>query len=260
MTDYVVNASSGELVDDPAFSTANGALVRQNQSNAGSNTPWTLVPLADGNDEIVNASTGKVLDDPAFSTSNGTFVDQWQLNGGTNQQWTLVPLADGNDEIVNAFSHKVLDDPAFSRANGTRIQQYQPNGGMNQQWVLFVPQSPATTSPNWVGLRRRNQPLPSAERFGDPRRRLVDSPDGDRDEWQHRVIHLGGHRRRLQWDRREHRHLATDPQRRGLLLRLVATVVEHRRPDRHVHLHDDSLAGRFDHGLGHLRDFGDPRG
>ncbi len=151
VTDYVINASSGELVDDPGLSTANGTLVQQYPSNGSNNTPWTLVPLADGNVEIVNASTGKVLDDPDFSTSNATFIDQWQLNGGTNQQWTLVPLADGNDEIVNAFSNKVLDDPAFSRANGTDIDQWQLNGGMNQQWVLFVPNTSATSSPNWSG-------------------------------------------------------------------------------------------------------------
>ncbi len=150
-TEYLVNAYSGLVVDDPAFSTANGTLLEQYQYNGGTNQQWTLVQLADGNDLIVNKSSGKVLDDPAFSTASTTPMDQYQLNGGANQQWKLDLLVDGNDKIVNAFSGKVLDDPAFSRANGAHIIQYQPNGGMNQEWVLFVPNTTAVTNTKWSG-------------------------------------------------------------------------------------------------------------
>ena len=96
VTNYVVNASSGKVLDDPDSSTSNGTPIQQYQLNLGSNQQWAFIPLADGDDLIVNASSGKVLDDPNSSTSNGTTVIQYQLNGGTNQQWKLVALTDGN--------------------------------------------------------------------------------------------------------------------------------------------------------------------
>ena len=135
VTDYVVNASSGKVLDDPNSSTSNGTN-RAVAAQARTNQQWTFVPLADGNDLIVNASSGKVLDDPNSSTSNGTGIIQYQLNGGTNQQWKLVALTDGNCEVINASSGKVLADPNSSTSNGTAIQQFQPNGGTNQQWSI----------------------------------------------------------------------------------------------------------------------------
>ena len=98
MTDYVVNASSGKVLDDPDFSTSNGTQIQQYQLDLGSNQQWVFIPLANGKDLIVNASSGKVLDDPNSSNSNGTTVIQYQLNGGTNQQWNLVAQMDGNWE------------------------------------------------------------------------------------------------------------------------------------------------------------------
>ena len=88
---YIVNAFSGKVLDDPGFSTSNGAVIQQFQLNGGANQRWNLVPLANGNFEVFNAFSGKVLDDPAFSTANGTDIQQYQLNGGANQQWKLLP-------------------------------------------------------------------------------------------------------------------------------------------------------------------------
>ena len=138
VTDYVVNASSGKVLDDPDFATSNGAVIQQYQPNGGANQRWVFVPLADGNDLIVNASSGDVLDDPDFSTSNGTRIIQYQLNGGLNQQWTIDALANGNDEVFNAYSGKVLDDPDFSTSNGDQIDQWQVYGAANQQWILLA--------------------------------------------------------------------------------------------------------------------------
>ena len=139
---YIVNASSGKGLDDPDFSTSNGAVIDQWQPNGGANQQWNLVPLSDGNDEVVNAYSGKVLDDPGLSTSNGTLIEQDQLKGGLGQQWKIDALTDGNDEVVNAYSGKVLDDPDFSTSDGTQIQQYQLNGGLNQQWTLLLSTAP----------------------------------------------------------------------------------------------------------------------
>ncbi len=151
LNDYVVNASSGQVLDDPNSSTSNGTTIDQWPINYATNQHWTFVPLADGNYEVVNEASGLVLGDPGYSTSNGTGIIQWQLNDGMNEQWQLDPLSNGNYALVNAYSHLTLDDPNFSTSNGTSVIQYQWNGGMNQQWVLFVPNTTATTTPNWSG-------------------------------------------------------------------------------------------------------------
>ena len=118
VTDYVVNASSGKVLEDPWFSTSNGSLIQQYPLNLGANQRWVFVPLAGGNDLIVNASSGEVLDDPSFSTSNGTPIHQYQLNGGTNQQWKIVGQADGNRWCTTRTAARCLPTH-LSTTNGT---------------------------------------------------------------------------------------------------------------------------------------------
>ena len=81
---YVINVSSGKVLDDPWLtflprrsspsggSTSNGAVIQQYQLDGGANQQWNFNQLPNGNFKIVNASSGKVLDDPGFSTSINT--------------------------------------------------------------------------------------------------------------------------------------------------------------------------------------------
>jgi hypothetical protein len=39
---YIVNSSSGKVLDDPGFSTSNGAIIQQYQWNGGANQQWKL--------------------------------------------------------------------------------------------------------------------------------------------------------------------------------------------------------------------------
>src|SRR5271166_5907915 len=121
---YIVNEASGKVLDDPAFSTSNGAVIDQWQLNGGVNQQWKLIRQPDGNYWIVNASNGKVLGDPGFSTSNGTPIIQWDPNDGLNEQWQIDTLGNGNIEIVNAYSGMVLGDPGSSTINGTQMIQW----------------------------------------------------------------------------------------------------------------------------------------
>src|SRR5690242_13524294 len=81
---YLMNVASGKVLDDPGFSTADGAHIQQFQLNGGANQQWNLNYKGHGNYEIANAYSGKVLDDPGFSTTAGTPVNQFQRNGGAN--------------------------------------------------------------------------------------------------------------------------------------------------------------------------------
>jgi hypothetical protein len=93
---YIVNAFSGKMLNDPAFSTSNGAVIQQFQPTGGANQRWNLLRQANGNYEVLNAFSGKVLTDPNFSIRNGTPIEQFQRSGSRNQQWKLVALANGN--------------------------------------------------------------------------------------------------------------------------------------------------------------------
>src|SRR5271166_6069215 len=73
---YIVNEASGKVLDDPAFSTSNGAVIDQWQLNGGANQQWNVVPQKDGRFELVNVSSSKALTDPNFSKSNGTIIQQ----------------------------------------------------------------------------------------------------------------------------------------------------------------------------------------
>jgi hypothetical protein len=75
------------VLDDPGFSTADGAHMQQFQLNGGLNQQWRFVPLDDGTFEVMNASSGKILDIPSFSTSKGALVNQFHWTGGLNQRW-----------------------------------------------------------------------------------------------------------------------------------------------------------------------------
>src|SRR4051794_13306909 len=75
---YIMNVASGEVLDDPGSSTANGRQVQQFQLNGGANQKWNLNDKGNGKYEIANAYSDKVLDIPGFSTANGTPVNQFQ--------------------------------------------------------------------------------------------------------------------------------------------------------------------------------------
>jgi hypothetical protein len=135
---YLVNEYSGEVLEDPGSSTANGTKVDQYHLNGGANQQWNLNYLSNGNAEIINVASGKALDNPGFSTANGTAMQQYTLNGGTNQQWKVEWQTDGSYVLVNAASNKALDEPGWSAADGTVMQQYQVNGGANQRWRVMT--------------------------------------------------------------------------------------------------------------------------
>jgi hypothetical protein len=147
---YIVNASSGKVLDDPGGSTSNGAVIDQWQLNGGANQRWNLIPVGNGDFMIQNLASQLVLDN-SLSTSNGTVIDQWQpeRQPSYNQLWIIQPQPDGNDLIISAYSGQVLDDSGSSSSNGTQLIQYPSNGGSNQEWILLAA-GDSTASTNYI--------------------------------------------------------------------------------------------------------------
>jgi len=135
-------AAGGNLLDEPAGTTANNAtLARQGHPTGLANQEWLFIPLADGNQLIVNAESGMALDDPGFSKQNGTPIQVFQLDGGLNQQWTVVNEGSlygvKNYTISNASSGLVLTDPGSSTDDGEYVIQYTYLfNTRNQLWIL----------------------------------------------------------------------------------------------------------------------------
>jgi hypothetical protein len=64
----IVNMNSGEVLDDPDFSRANGTPIQEFQLNGGQNQEWIISTQGDGNVVLTNASSGLVLDEPGPGT------------------------------------------------------------------------------------------------------------------------------------------------------------------------------------------------
>ena len=84
----IASQYSGQVLDDPAFSTTNGTQIDQYPANGGSNQHWWVDQQSDGSYKIWNKSSGLVLD-TASATVNGKPLIQWAWNGGNQQRWFL---------------------------------------------------------------------------------------------------------------------------------------------------------------------------
>ena len=87
-----VNASTGEVLDDPDFSTSNGAGIQQYQLNGGLNQQWSIgdagsVDGVEAGNVISNAYSTLMLDGP---TGNSTSLIQDQFNPSSlTQCWQI---------------------------------------------------------------------------------------------------------------------------------------------------------------------------
>ena len=127
---------SGDCLNDPGDSTANGTDMIQWTYGTSANEEWTFNQNSDGSYTLVNAYSGLVLDDPGSNGSNGTPVDQWSSNGGSNQHWRVNSLGGGYYEIQNVATGLVLDDPGSSTTAGQKLDLWSWNGGSNQYWYI----------------------------------------------------------------------------------------------------------------------------
>jgi hypothetical protein len=138
-TYLIVNASSGLVLDDPAYSNSDGAVIDQFQPNNGGNQEWKIAQQSDGYYTIQNAYSLKVLDDQQGSTSNGTPIIQYTWMFQDNQEWAL--LAAGNGPAVTYYVQNQSDHEVLDSAGGVEsdpLTQNGYNGGIYQQWT-FVP-------------------------------------------------------------------------------------------------------------------------
>ncbi|MBV8251904.1 MAG: RICIN domain-containing protein [Chitinophaga sp.] len=132
----ITSASSGKVIDVPASSTSDGALIQQWVWGWGTNQQWTFTYLNNGFYRITSVNSGKALADPGFSTANGQQMIQYTWQETYDQEWQVTANTDGTYTIKNRYSQKVLDVNGGSTANGAAIIQYDDHNGANQHWYI----------------------------------------------------------------------------------------------------------------------------
>jgi glucosylceramidase len=142
----VVNANSGDCVDDTNGSTSNGAAVQQWACTSGNtNQEWQFQPTDSGYYKVVSRNaTTQAWDVTGGSgaTGNGTPIQLWAYGGGTNQQWKPTLQSDGSYTFTARNSGtECLDVTNRSTANGTQLQQWACTSGDTAQAFHLVPQS-----------------------------------------------------------------------------------------------------------------------
>jgi hypothetical protein len=142
---YLINAASGKVLDEPAGSTTLGAVIDQYQITGSANQQWQIVPLSNDYSAIVNTQTNLALIDSdyspsgVYSPSGATSVRQWEwIPADPAEQWLFYPQPSGTVAIQNLSTGKFLDDPNFSTSNLTGMINYPFNGGLNQQWNMVA--------------------------------------------------------------------------------------------------------------------------
>jgi endoglucanase len=133
-TYYIKNRSSGDVIDIPAFNSAQGTVLDQWPLNHGVNQKWVVTRLSCYLYSIRSAMDGESADILSQSTSSGAKVDQYDYWGGGNQQFLIVRNSAGYYTISSINSLDPVEVPGSSATAGTQLEQGNPAGTANQQW------------------------------------------------------------------------------------------------------------------------------
>jgi outer membrane protein assembly factor BamB len=135
---YIIkSAYSGLVVDDPAFSSANGAVMQQYQINGGTNQKWILNNLGNNVVSLINEASGLALEVAGSSTSNSALVDQGTYQNQPSQQWNVTLVSPGVYELTNLQSGQCLDVDGGVMTSGAKIDQYPYKTVAWQQWSFL---------------------------------------------------------------------------------------------------------------------------
>jgi endoglucanase len=130
----IKNRNSGDVIDIPAFNSAQGTVLDQWPQNNGVNQKWVVTRLTCDLYSVKSAMDGESLDILGQSASSGAGVDEYDYWGGGNQQFLIVRNSAGYYTISSINSLDPVEVPGSSKTAGTHLDQATSNGGANQQW------------------------------------------------------------------------------------------------------------------------------
>ncbi len=133
-TYYVENRNSGDVIDIPAYHTAQGTDLDQWPRNNGSNQRWKVTRLSCNLYEITSVLDGESIDILGQSTGNGARVDEYDYWSGGNQQFILTKNSAGYYTIESLNSLKAITVVGASTKAGAGLEQEPATSGTSDQW------------------------------------------------------------------------------------------------------------------------------
>ena len=128
---------SGQCIDTPAASTANGAQLQQWGCTTSATWQQFKLTATGANYQLINANSGKCIDVPDFSKTSGVRLQQYTCGSSqTNQLWTLKASGTGTYQIINLNSGLCISDQGASTTAGAAIIQETCTTNTNKQWAF----------------------------------------------------------------------------------------------------------------------------
>ncbi|WP_328462343.1 RICIN domain-containing protein [Streptomyces sp. NBC_00448] len=125
---------SGQALEDPDSSQAEGTQLDTSALTGGQNQSWTFTRLPDGSYTLTNGSSGQCAADNGGFTTPGTTVIQWPCPSSVNLDWRVTELLSGAYTLTSVNSGLLLT--TASTANGAPVTQQPDTGSALQQWTI----------------------------------------------------------------------------------------------------------------------------
>jgi hypothetical protein len=130
---YIVNESSGKVLDVSGYSSEDGAKVHQWQSLSAANQQWDVTDLGNAIWSIRPVHSKKSLDVYGWSKDDGAPIHQWSYTGYVNQQWKIHD-AGSSFKIASVYSNLLLT--VDGTENGSGIYQSADKSSASQRWYF----------------------------------------------------------------------------------------------------------------------------
>ncbi|GAA0399942.1 hypothetical protein Acor_22440 [Acrocarpospora corrugata] len=143
----LVNANSGQCLDVPGSSTADGVQLVQFTCNNGANQRFGLTAQGSGH-RLTAAISGRCLGVLDASASAGKAVVQQSCTGATSQTWTLTQVG-STYRVINVNSAKCLNVIDSSTATSAKVQQNSCDSVTSKHWTFnLVGSTPPSQTPS----------------------------------------------------------------------------------------------------------------
>lgn len=130
---YIVNESSGKVLDVSGYSSDDGAVVHQWPNLSAQNQQWDVTDLGNGSWSIRAVHSNKSLDVSGWSTNDGAAIHQWSYTGYVNQQWKI-DNAGSSFKISSVYSNLLMT--VDGTENGSKLYQSIDKSSASQRWFF----------------------------------------------------------------------------------------------------------------------------
>lgn len=133
----IVSRSSGKALAIAEGSSADGALLVQEDFSSEPHQLWRIEDLGNGYHSITAHHSNKTMDLQDFTNKDGVKLQQNPWMNSWDQHWVIQKLNGGYFRINARQSNQTLDVYEMNRKNGGPVCLWTYWGGDNQQWRIL---------------------------------------------------------------------------------------------------------------------------